>query len=374
MDLSFLDTSSQVTPLLVRLYDSQKLHNLTKDKQPQARAQLIAAVGDLMDMKLSARENELVADVLVALVRQAELDLRQTLAERMSVIENVPLRVILQIANDTIEVAAPVLRNSPVLGDMDLAYIIKSKDADYWRAIATRQTLSDPVQNMLAETKDFETAVALAENMSIKLTDRSVVILSDLAQGKDTLAMPLLRRDEVSSDIAAKLYKFASQEIKQYILENFDVDSSVVRNVLDEITLEFIDSSSVSEFTPTPAMTKSAERFAEKGILTPNLMLGALKRGHVQSFIAQFAIFTGMASETVIDILLQPTGQGLAVACKAHKISKPDFISIYLLTNKVRAPSKMVDIKEMTRAIQYYDQIKYEMAKEIMDNSRTGRA
>ena len=369
-----MDTSSQVTPLLVRLYDSQKLHNLAKDKQPMARAQLVTAVSDLMEMKLSPRENELVADVLVALVRQDELDLRQALAERLSVIESVPLRVILQIANDSIEVAASVLRNSPVLGDMDLAYIIKSKDASYWPAIAERQALSDPVQTMLAETKDFDTAVALAENMSIKLTERTVTILSDLAQGKDTLAMPLLRRDEVSSDIAAKLYKFAGQEIKQYILENFDVDSSVVRNVLDEITLEFIDSSDVNEFAPTPAMTKSAERFAEKGILTASLMLGSLKRGHIQSFIAQFSRFTGLAQETIIDVLLQPTGQGLAVACRAYKISKPDFISIYLLTNKVRSPGKMVDIREMTRAIQYYDQIKYEMAKEIMDNSRTGRA
>ena len=144
--------------------------------------------------------------------------------------------------------------------------------------------------------------------------------------------------------------------------------------MLDEITLEFIDSSDVNEFAPTPAMTKSAERFAEKGILTASLMLGSLKRGHIQSFIAQFSRFTGLAQETIIDVLLQPTGQGLAVACRAYKISKPDFISIYLLTNKVRSPGKMVDIREMTRAIQYYDQIKYEMAKEIMDNSRTGRA
>ena len=46
MDLSFLDKSSNVTPLLVKLYDSQQLHNLAKDEQPIARAELTSAVRD----------------------------------------------------------------------------------------------------------------------------------------------------------------------------------------------------------------------------------------------------------------------------------------------------------------------------------------
>ena len=78
MDLGFLDKSSNVTPLLVRLYDSQKLHGLAQDEKPLARAELTSAVTELLEMDLSPRETELIADVLIGLMRQAELDLQVT--------------------------------------------------------------------------------------------------------------------------------------------------------------------------------------------------------------------------------------------------------------------------------------------------------
>lgn len=369
MDLSFLDKSSGVTPLLVRLYDSHKLHSLAKDKKPLARAELTSAVSQLLEMELSPRESELVADVLIALMRQAELDLRHALAERLSTMDNVPLRVVLQIANDTIDIASPMLRNSPVLGEMDLIYIIKSKSAAYWQAIAHRKTLSEHVQNVLVDTKDFDTAVALAENLSITLTEHAVTVLADMAQGKDELAAPLLRRDEISADIAANLYKMVGQSVKQYIVDHFDIETSVLIDTVDDVVLEFVDAADTLQFSPSASMMKSAERFKEKGLLTVSLMVGTLKRGQIQSFVAQFSKYTGLAPETVCDILLQPTGQGLAVACKAFEIAKSDFTSMYLLTNRVRNPGRMVDLKDMNRALQYFEQIKPDVAKGIMKNS-----
>jgi uncharacterized protein (DUF2336 family) len=370
MDLSFLDKSSGVTPLLVRLYDSQKLYGLAKDKKPLARAELTTAVSQLLEMQLSSRETELVADVLIALMRQAEVDLRQALAERLSIMDNVPLRVVLQIANDTIDVASPVLRNSQVLSDMDLIYIIKSKSAQYWQAIAARRSLSEHLVNLLAETRDFDTAVALAENTNIKLTEQSLTILSDLAQGREELASPLLRRDEVTNDIAAKLFQMAGYGLRQHILENFDIDTNMLISTVDEVILEFVEATDNTSFTPTPSMIKNAERYKEKGLLTINAMLQTLKRGQVQSFTALFAEFTGLTVNVVSDILVQPNGQGLAVACKAHDISKTDFISFFLLTNRFRNGGKMVDMKDMNRAIYYFDNIKPDVAQGIMKNSR----
>ncbi|MCK6418949.1 MAG: hypothetical protein L6Q57_08470, partial [Alphaproteobacteria bacterium] len=109
MDLGFLDKSSHVTPLLVKLYDSHKIYTLAHDKKPEARQELTKAVLELLDMDLNPREGELIADVLIALIRQAERDLRQALAERLCAMDNVPLRLVLHMANDEIDVARPVL-------------------------------------------------------------------------------------------------------------------------------------------------------------------------------------------------------------------------------------------------------------------------
>ncbi len=369
MDLSFLDKSSGVTPLLVRLYDSHKLLGLAKDRQPLARAELVSAVSDLLGMELSPRETELVSDVLIALMRQAEKDLRQALAERLSVIDNVPLRLILQIANDEIDIAAPVLRNSNVLGDMDLIYIIKSRTAAHWQAIATRAKLSEHVMNVLAETKEIGTALALAENMNITLTERTLTVLSDIAQGNEDLAGPLLRRDEVSDELAGKLYKYVGAQLKRYIAQNYAVKSELLAEAIDEIIFELAEEPSQGEFMPTASMIKAAERFRDKGLLTAQMMIGTLKRGQTQSFIAQFAKFTGLTPETIISILHQPTGQGLAVACKAFGIIKTDFVSLFLLTNRIRSREKMVDVKDINSALGYYDRIKQDIALDIIRNS-----
>src|SRR5262249_8184172 len=150
---------------------------------------------------------------------------------------------------------------------------------------------------------------------------------------------------------------------RQYILENFKIDTDVLISTVDEVILEFVEASDTNSFVPTQAMIKNAERFNEKGLLTVNSMLQTLKRGQVQAFTAQFAEYTGLTINVVSDLLAQPTGQGLAVACKAHEIAKTDFISFFLLTNRFRNAGKMVDMKDMNRAIYYFDNIKPEVAQ-----------
>lgn len=371
MDLSFLDKSSGVTPLLVRLYDSHKLYGLAKDKKPLARAELTSAVSDLLSMDLSPRESELIADVLIALMRQAEKDLRQALAERLSVIENAPLRLILQISNDEIDIAAPVLRNSTVLGELDLIYIIKSKSAEYWREIAARTKLSEHVMNILADTRDFGTAMTLAENHQVRLTEHTITVLSEMAQENEEIAVPLVRRDEITSEIASKLYQFVGHELKRYLIENYKVEDAKFTDAMDDIVLELVEVAEEDQFAPTPSVVKSVERFHEKGLITIKMMLASLKRGQMQTFIAMFAKFSNLPTDTVISILKQSSGQGLAVACRAFDISKQDFISMYLLSNRLRNGGKMVDLKDITRAISYYDRIQAGIARGIIENSLT---
>ena len=367
MDLSFLDKSSGVMPHLVRLYDSHKLYS--QGKQPVARAELTAAVGELLDMNLSPRESELVADILIALLRQAEKDLRVALAEKLSGIDNAPLRLILQLSNDEIDIAGPVLRNSTVLGELDLIYIIKSKSAEYWRAIAARKIMSDNVMNVLADTRDFDTAVTLAKNENIKLTEHTLGVLSGLAQHSEDIATPLLRRDETTPEIASALYKFVGQELKRYIADHFEIENIALNDVIDDIVLELLDETPDELFTVAPSVMKSVERFHEKGLLTVKMMLSTLKRGQIHTFVAMFSKFSSLPVEMVVSIIRQSSGQGLAVACRALDVSKQDFISLYLLSNRARNGGKTVDIKDITRAISYYDRIQPAIAKGIIENS-----
>ena len=370
MNLDFLDKSSKVTPLLVKLYDSQRLHGLAADKKPMALAELSSAICELLENDLSPRESELVADVMIGLMRQAELDLRQALAEKLAALDNVPLRLVLQMASDEICVAESVLKKSRVLTDLDLIYVIKSQSSAHWCAIAQRKVMSDQVMNMLADTGDLPTAIKLAENKNIKLSEYVLAALSDLAQGEETLATPLLYRNDVPSTVAQKLYQFVGQELKAYIESEYGITKGEVADALDKVLDEFDDASAnESEFMPKPALINDAKRQKEKGLLTVKLMLASLRRGQVRPFIAQFAQFASLKEEAVIEIFSQTSGHGLAVACKAFDVSKEDFVSMFLLTNRMRSKGRMVELSDLSKAINYYSRVKKEMAVDILKNS-----
>lgn len=373
MDLRFLDKSEGVTPILVRLYDNHKLYHFAKDKRPAARSELTSAVAELLDMPLSPREGELISDVLIALIRQAEKDLRKALSERLSLLDNAPLRVILNLVNDDIEVAAPVLKNSTVLGDTDLIYIIKSKGAESWPLIASRQTLSNFIIDTLSQTRDFNTALSLAKNETITLTQNALTVLADLARGHEMLAIPLLRRDEVSRDIAASLYEAVGAELKTYICEKFNIDRDDIKAAIETVTAEFVqEASSVktaeADYMPSQDALTIAEEIARHGKLNIHYMQDVLKRGQVNSFVALFAKYFGLPPRDAVGFLKRPGGNGLALVCRAHGVMKADFIALFLLTGLFRDNGRVVTVAEIQTATKMYDKILKDRARAMLMN------
>jgi uncharacterized protein (DUF2336 family) len=378
LDLNNINEKSTVLPALVRLYDSQKMIDLAQDHNPTARNELTEIITSLLEIDLSVKESELVADVLISLMRQIENDLRIAIAERLSVMESVPLRLALHLANDEIHTAEPILKKSKVFSDLDLIYIIKSKTADYWRAIAQREEMSQIIMDTLIDTGDLGTAIKLVENEDIELDGHALNALVTLAKGDDRIAAPLLRREEITEDIVKTLYQSVSIALKHYIREEFQMFESDVSHAIDDIGTEFVEAASYEaqikqSSMPTESHIKVAEYYKAKGHLSIDLMIKTLKRGQYASFIAQFAIYIDLSHKMVRQIIEQKSGQGLAVACRASEIARSDFISIYLLATRLRTKGGMVDIQDLNRATEYFDKINREVALEILKSSRSKR-
>ncbi len=369
MELGINGSVGRSAFLATGLASVDELYDLARDKSPQSRRQLTQAISEVLETELSFREAELVSDVLIALLKQAEHDFRKTLAERLSIMDGVPLRLVLHMANEDIDIARPVLQKSSVLGEFDLLYIIKSKSAEYWRAIATRESLSEQVVDVLADCNDFETALALAENTNITLSNRVLNIFAEIAQGAETLAVPLLRRDEVSEEIASMLYRYVSAEIRSFIVENYDVDVKQIDNVISEVEEEFT-SSVPKGLMPEDYMIEDAREHQRNGSLTAHLMLSALRRGHIRSFVAQMSVYTGLSCEMIGQVLSQTSGQGLAVIAKAYDFEKSDFISMFMLTNKIWNYGRIVEMNDLHRAIGYYERATKDVTSKILSSKK----
>lgn len=365
--MSFTSHSVQqpVTPLLVELYDTHRLYQLAGDNAPAARRELCEIVSDLLVSSERPAEKELIADILISLIRQAEYDLKRALADRLSVMEDAPLRLVLRLAEEEIGIAGPVLRYSKVLNDLDLLYLIQSHDSSYWQAIAARERLGAPVAEKLAETRDMDTARVLAGNESAELTPAAQSILADLACQDESIARPLLHRAELPTDIARRLYAYVADDLRSFIETEYNLKATEIRENIADVMNEF---ASVPEdgFRPTAAMIRAASVFAEKGQLNVALMLATLKRGQVASFVAQFSKFCGLPVSVVMSMLQQPQGQGLAICSKLYDVSRDDFVSIFLLTRRVVRPEASFDHRDLNRAITYYDRINKNVAERLI--------
>lgn len=367
MNINMFKQSPEVAPLLVRLYDSHKLYSLAQDKQPLAKAELTSAVAELLEVDLSPHEQELLTDVLIALMRQAEKELRAALSDRLSAIDSVPLRLVLHLANDDIEIARPVLRNSTVLSDLDLIYIIKSQGTEYWQAIADRDALSSQVIDILADTQDLDTAIVLSKNDRVRLTEHAINILGTMSQDDEAIAKPLLMRPEIPQKLAANLYEYVGEELKSYIRSTYDIDEDL-SHVIDEVVLDFVEPK-VSEYWPTEPMIDAADKYAMLNMLNLQVMIEALQRGQIPQFIAMFSKYTGLSIRRVHDFLKQPCPKGFAIACRAFGVQKGDFSRIYLMTNKMRSKRRVINQADMLETLNYFDKVRPEVALKIVQRS-----
>ena len=355
-----------VTPLLVQLYDTHRMYKLAEDKSPTARQELCEIISGILEISSKPSEQELVADILISLIRQAEHDLKCALADRLSIMDNAPLRLVLRLTEEEIDIAEPVLRHSKVLNDYDLLYIIQAHDSAYWQVIAARENLTGMVVDKLAETRDVETARVLVGNDSSSLTKNAQAILADLACTNETIARPLLQREELPQDLARKLYQFVADDLKKFIETHYKVDATQIRAVVDDVISEFTEGSLNESYQPTAAMLKAAELFGAKGQLNVELMLTTLRRGQHQSFIAQLARYSGLPPSVIISFLRQSQGQGLALVARANDISKEDFISMFMMTRRMSMADDVVNQHDLQRAHAYFDRITRDLAQRLL--------
>ena len=343
------------------------LYKLAKNCSSEARSQLAQEIGSILEADITARESEMVADVLIELLAEVKKNVRKALAVKLSLLDHAPLRLILELANDEIDVAGPILKTSPVLGDFDLMYIVKAQGSEYWKAIAARKKLSAQVIEMLAETKDVETALTLLENKEIILSDNTMVILSDLAQEQEIVAIPLLSREEMSKNLAQKLYKFVGEEVKRHITDHYNFEESEVHEFVEQVVEESVKETVIpDDCKPEKYMMEAACVAREKGLLNVKMMIDMLRRGHTRSFVAQLSTYTGIDTDVIVQIIMQNNGQGLALIAKAFKFDKQDFISLFMLTAKFWKDGQFIHPDDVRKALKYYEKATRELALEII--------
>jgi hypothetical protein len=131
---------------------------LARDRSIPGREAIASSVSEMVANRGSyfkEPEQQLAADILRTLIRDVERFVRSALAVNLAATASAPRDVILALANDDIEVAFPVLSESPPLEDDDLGSVLTevftvsvSSDSLYskrpgWSRQMSRSDMSD---------------------------------------------------------------------------------------------------------------------------------------------------------------------------------------------------------------------------------------
>lgn len=350
----------------VNILDPRELLACAQDHSSSGRVKLAEAVSTFFgENKMTDHEQALASEIMLNLIRQAEVDLREALSERLSVQENVPPEVIIYLANDEISVARHVLTHSPVLNDVDLIYVISNKSTDHWRTIAQREMLSPIVTDRLIDTKDPGTVLNLIDNQRVNLQKSSLKKLVKVAMRSEELQAPLLRRPEIDSDVAIDLYMVVSQALRKEIAARFNFAPHAVEQAIESI-IQDLTSEAKGISDTSNDMLSLARKFEERHDNTPDLMIKTLRRGQVGFFTALFAERSGLAIEAVNRLLQQDGGKPFVVACRHIGMMKSEFASLFLLSRGVRNGDKIVDQRELAMALKNFDAIKDHDVQRVM--------
>jgi len=348
-----------------------KLSDMARDRSPAGRRALADKVGDFYfaGHSLSNRERDLVVDILRQVLRDAEMDVRLGLAERLACHAEAPHDLIVTLANDRIEIAAPILLRSDVLLDTDLIDVIRRHAEAHQVAVAKRPTVSAVVGDALVNTGNMLVAETLLTNPGASLSPQAMTRLTAAARRVPPLREPLLGRPELTSDLATRIYWLVSQELRRSILDRYQISRQQLDAALQSTVQDLVDGTR-GRTSLTVEQLETVERLAEASAITPQVLIQTLRLGQIDLFKALFGRIAGLGPETMHLLIAESGGEALTLACRAMRIDKGFFASIFLLSRAARPGEQIVDPRELSRVLALYDRVTPEAALPILQGWR----
>lgn len=350
----------------------QDLHSLLKlalDKSIEGREQLTARIAQLSlerEHMLSDQERDLIFEILDKLIHEFELPIRKRLADRLSRNPAAPRALVIALANDEFAVAQPVLLRSTLLTDEELISIIHHRSRQHQIAIARRRDLSEAVSDELVGTKDSDVITALLENHSARISTATLAYLTEQAQHIDSYQEPLVRRQDLTNDLAMRLYWMVAANLRAEILQSYDIHPTSLDDALETSVLEMADELRSGGPNLEQTAADLARCMVREQPVTAGMLIKTLRQGQVPLFEALFEEWSGITQPRRTEILYGPGGEGLAIACIALGVSKQDFATLFLLSRSAGSGGQKTSPGDLARATRIFDKTKREDAQHVL--------
>lgn len=341
------------------MLSAEQLFDIARQKSAEGRTRLADAVTDLFldEGDLTDVERALMFDILHNLVRDMEAPIRKKLAERLSELDEAPADLVETLANDEIDIAYPLLLKSRLLEDEALIEIIHHRTLEHRLAIAMRYEVSEKVSDALVESGEESVIQKLLENGNAILSRQAMDFLVEESRRVNSFQDPLVRRQDLPRDLAARMCLWVSAALRKHILDNFDIAEDELDPLIEAAGRD--QTRELSEAARKAANPKAPllDSLQAEDRLDVELIISLIEDGMVDLALSAFSRLTKIPDRLCRRIVFEPGGEGLAIACRAIGASPAAFEKLFMTSRKARSIPPKVLKREHRKATELYEHL-----------------
>lgn len=314
----------------------------------------------------------MAGDVLVELLRDASIDLRESVAKRLTMLNEAPRTILVILAKDDIRVARHVLEKSKSLTDSDLIQIAKKVSSEHRLVIAQRRKIADAVSDVLVQFLEPEVVKTLLKNKGAAFSETALQRILTVSRQEKGYIQHLLKREELRPSHGLTMFWWANGQDRKKILNRF----GVTRNVLQDSCQDLYSRAAANGWSD--AAVRKALQFIERrqrnraaidrsqyGSLEAAIDL-AEKEGISRNLTEEISYMAGIKPATGAQILTDRGGEGLAILCKAPGLKR---LHVEKIWRALRRPVHDVDgemHEDLARVMATYDSISTDKAQTVL--------
>jgi uncharacterized protein (DUF2336 family) len=234
---------------------------------------------------------------------------RQALADALAASPSAPPAIIVALAADQPQIAAPVYALSPLFVDADLVDAAATCAPSIQAAIASRAELPRAVAAAIAEVGSAESCLVLLENPGADITPFSIERISERFGHLAAIRETLLDREDISAATRQTLVSKLSETLAGFVAGREWLDTGkalrIAREAREKATV------AIAAESPQPELRSLIHHLCASGQLTAGLILRALLSGNVVLFEEALVELTGLPPARVAGLVHDRNSAGL---------------------------------------------------------------